>query len=143
MHTVEFAYAVGNLVRISNAPDITGRVVGLCIRVWGTTYCVCWWQDGKRFEEWLHDWEIEPAKKQNDNTTETPRPPRNINHSPPMSGAQAPANANGTAARHAAGIARLNAESDAAPTATENATSGSHRRPHDPINLLDHAAHAR
>lgn len=62
MKTVEFTYDIGDCVHVADYPDIKGRVVGLCVRVWGTTYCVCWWQDGKRFEEWMHEWEIESVK---------------------------------------------------------------------------------
>lgn len=56
--TVIFDYSIDQQVCIKDYPDIIGRVVGQCVRVWGTTYCVIWWQDGKRLEEWLHDWEI-------------------------------------------------------------------------------------
>lgn len=56
---IEFEYGLGDQVRIRDYPDITARVVGLCLRVWGKTYCVCWWDSGKRYEEWVHDWEIE------------------------------------------------------------------------------------
>ena len=59
MKTVEFAHDIGDLIRVKDYPDITGRVTGQCARVWGTTYNVCWWQDGRRHDEWLHDWEIE------------------------------------------------------------------------------------
>ncbi len=67
MKTVEFAYDIGDTVHVADYPDIRGHVVGLCVRVWGTTYCVCWWQDGKRLEEWLHDWELEPMKSKKSN----------------------------------------------------------------------------
>jgi hypothetical protein len=61
MKTVEFNHDIGDLVRIKDYHDIKGRVIGLCARVYGLTYYVCWWQDGKRYDEWLHDWEIEGA----------------------------------------------------------------------------------
>lgn len=56
--TVQFEFDIGDKVKIADSHDITGRVVGQCVRIWGTTYCVAWWDSGKRFEEWLHDWEI-------------------------------------------------------------------------------------
>lgn len=58
MKTVEFVHDIGDQVVIADYPDIKARVVGQCVRVCGVTYCVCWWQDGRRLEEWLHDWEI-------------------------------------------------------------------------------------
>ncbi len=62
MKPVEFAYEIEQHVRIKDYPDIQGRVVGMCVRVWGLTYAVCWWQEGRRLEEWLHEWEIEAVK---------------------------------------------------------------------------------
>lgn len=61
MTTIDFAFNIGDHVRIVDYPDIQGRITGLCIRAYGKTYYVCWWQDGKRFDEWLHEWEIEPV----------------------------------------------------------------------------------
>jgi hypothetical protein len=58
--SVDFKYTIGDLVRVKDSPDIHGRIVGLCLRIYGETYCFCWWQDGKRLEEWVHDWEVEP-----------------------------------------------------------------------------------
>lgn len=58
-HTVEFPCKIGDEVRVRDVPDLKGRVVGLCQRVWGTTIAVIWWQDGRRHEEWLHDWEVQ------------------------------------------------------------------------------------
>jgi len=62
MKTVEFAYNIEDRVHIADYPDILGRVVGMCIRVWGITYAVVWWNEGRRHEEWLHDWELSPVK---------------------------------------------------------------------------------
>ena len=63
MKTVEYKYDVGDQVYIRDTSDIHGRVTGMCTRVWGATYCVCWWQDGRRYDEWLHDWEIESQEE--------------------------------------------------------------------------------
>ena len=61
MIAVEFQHKIGDRVHIADYTDIKGRVVGLCVRVSGTTYCVCWWHDGNRKEEWVHDWEVKPC----------------------------------------------------------------------------------
>jgi hypothetical protein len=58
MKTVEFAHDIGDQVCITDYPDIKGRVIGIALRVVGITYYVCWWQDGNRKDEWLHEWEI-------------------------------------------------------------------------------------
>lgn len=60
-NTVVFPCKIGDEVRVRDVPELKGRVVGLCQRVWGTTVAVIWWQDGRRHEEWLHDWEVTPC----------------------------------------------------------------------------------
>lgn len=59
---VEFKFDIGDAVCIADSPDICGRVLGMCLQREGVTYRVCWWQDGKRFDEWVHEWEIEGVK---------------------------------------------------------------------------------
>lgn len=56
--TITFPCGIGDRVTIADWPDIKGHVVGVCRRVWGNTICVAWWADGRRQEEWMHDWEV-------------------------------------------------------------------------------------
>ena len=58
---VEFAYAIGDKVEIATVKGITGHVIGLSMQSHGKAYRVCWWQDGKRCDEWLLDFELKPA----------------------------------------------------------------------------------
>lgn len=60
-HTVEFPCKIGDEVRVRDVPDLKGRVVGLCKQVHGITLRVVWWQDGRRHDEWMHDWEVQPC----------------------------------------------------------------------------------
>lgn len=68
--TIQFPCSIGDRVSIADWPDITGRVTGLCQRVWGNTICVAWWDAGRRHEEWLQDWEVSILGK----TENTPTP---------------------------------------------------------------------
>lgn len=61
MNTLAHEFDIGDKVAIAASPDIKGHVVGICKRIYGMTYCVCWWIDGKRNEEWLHEREIAAA----------------------------------------------------------------------------------
>lgn len=60
-NTVVFPCKIGDEVRVRDVPELKGRVVGLCKQVHGITLRVVWWQDGRRNDEWMHDWELQPC----------------------------------------------------------------------------------
>lgn len=62
-HSEYFKYEIGDKVHIADYPEIQGRITGMCVRAWGDTYAVCWWQDGRRYDEWLHEREIAKGEK--------------------------------------------------------------------------------
>jgi len=61
MTTIDFEYGIGDKVEIATVKDIYGHVIGMTLNRNGITYHVCWWADGKRFDEWLCDFELKPA----------------------------------------------------------------------------------
>jgi len=61
MLTVEFEYGIGDCVCVRDYPDISGRVVSMCVRTLGLIYSVVWWHEGRRLEEWLYGWELKPC----------------------------------------------------------------------------------
>jgi hypothetical protein len=60
--TIEFEYSIGDKVTVSHAGDVHGGVAGMSQNINGIMYRVIWWQDGRRLDEWLFAWEIEPYK---------------------------------------------------------------------------------
>lgn len=60
---VKFAFDIGDEVAIKGLDAKTshksGRVAGLCMQKEGKTYRIVWWMDGKRFDEWMQEWELE------------------------------------------------------------------------------------
>ena len=56
--TVIFSHSIGDKVMINDYPDIHGRVTGMSHKQIGNQYYVCWWDCGKRYDEWLNEWEI-------------------------------------------------------------------------------------
>ena len=58
-HLVRFRYIIDQQVHLVEL-NRDGRVNGQCVRQWGITYSVVYWYDGKRYEEWVYDHEIEP-----------------------------------------------------------------------------------
>lgn len=58
---VEFEHGIGDRVVVTHAGDIEGRVSGMSMNVNGIMYRVVWWQDGRRIDEWLFEWEINHA----------------------------------------------------------------------------------
>lgn len=61
--TVTYSHALGDAVLVIHAGDIEGRVSGQKSEYTGLMYRVVWWMDGHRCEDWLHAWELAPAKK--------------------------------------------------------------------------------
>ena len=58
MTQVSFEYAVGDHVLVIHAGDIPARVSALKLEYSGRQYRVIWWQDGRRYEDWMLEWEI-------------------------------------------------------------------------------------
>lgn len=62
MH-VTYKYGPGDKVKIL-AVDMIGQVDSLCTSKSGNTYRVVFWNDGRRYSEWMYEWEIEKAPKE-------------------------------------------------------------------------------
>lgn len=55
--TVNFKYDIGEEVRVLPL-NMSGRVDALQINIDGPKYGIVYWNDGKRYCEWLYEWEI-------------------------------------------------------------------------------------
>lgn len=64
MKQVTYEYGLSDKVTI-RAVDMPGRVDSLSTSEGGHTYRVVYWNDGKRYSEWMYGWEIEkrPQRK--------------------------------------------------------------------------------
>lgn len=59
---VNYKYDLGDKVKII-AVDMPGQVDSLCTSESGNTYRVVFWNNGRRYSDWMYDWEIQKASQ--------------------------------------------------------------------------------
>ena len=62
MTTITFAHDIGDTVEVVHVKGITGIVTVLRMSERGAYYLVVWWHEGRRFEEWVAEFEIKEVK---------------------------------------------------------------------------------
>ena len=63
MTTITFDYSIGETVEVAHVKGISGVVIVLRASERGNYYLVVWWHEGRRFEEWLAEFEIKAVKR--------------------------------------------------------------------------------
>ena len=61
MRTVNFKYDICDTVKVRDI-GMVGRIDSLSIDSHGELYRVVYWNNGERNQNWMYDWELEPAK---------------------------------------------------------------------------------
>lgn len=59
---MDFAFTIGDHVLITDTKNITGRICGMCNKSGIVSYQITYWNEGKRYDEWLLEWELEDVK---------------------------------------------------------------------------------
>ena len=62
MKHVEFKYDIGDEVKIT-AIGLRGTIDSLLWSIYSQKYCVIYWCNGTRHDEWMYVFEIEPVAK--------------------------------------------------------------------------------
>lgn len=65
MNRVTYKYGPGDRVKIL-AVDMIGQVDSLSTNQDGNKYRVVFWNNGRRYSEWMYDWEITKAPKEDE-----------------------------------------------------------------------------
>ena len=58
MMKTDFVFNIGEKVKIS-AIDMKGRVDAMMVDSEGQRFRVIYWNEGRRYSEWMYEWEIE------------------------------------------------------------------------------------
>jgi len=62
MKTVKYKFDIKDRVEIIEIKR-TGMVTGLSMNEYGQQYQIVYWDNAKRYSEWMYDWELKKARE--------------------------------------------------------------------------------